>query len=154
MKIVIKPMKFMDINQVMEVNQNSLPENYPKEFWVLKFYEGKTHSFVVTISCTVIGYIFCDNNSIISFAISEKYRGKGIGKCLMQNCLNTFEIPVTLHVRSHNEPALKLYRTFGFIEKETLIDYYINPVDNADLMEFTSTGYKYEEIRKLNIKLD
>lgn len=154
MKLIIRPMTFIDINQVMEVNQNSLPENYPKEYWILKFHEGKTHSFVATMASMIIGYIFCDNNTIISFAISEKYRGKGIGKHLIQNCLNTFQNPVTLHVRITNEPALKLYKSFGFIEKELLNEYYTNPVDDAYLMEWTPTDVLYIGFKKINVKFN
>lgn len=151
MKIVIRQMRFLDITQVMTVNQDSLAENYIKEFWVLKFHEGKSHSFVATLSDTIIGYVFCDNNTVISFAISDKYRGKGIGRHLMQHCLNTFDISITLHVRVTNDHALKLYKSLDFEEKELLVEYYTDPVENAYLMEWKPSK-KYEEIRKLNIK--
>ena len=151
MKIIIRPMKFLDINQVMTINQSSLAENYMKEFWIQKYHEGKNHSFVATLSTAIIGYIFCDNNTVISFAMSEKYRGKGIGRHLMQYCLNTFDTSITLHVRVTNDQALKLYKSLDFVEQELLIEYYTDPIENAYLMQWKPVK-KYEEIRKLNVK--
>ncbi|QKF94734.1 ribosomal RNA methyltransferase FtsJ domain protein [Fadolivirus algeromassiliense] len=152
MKIIIRPTKFHDITQMMEVNENSLPENYNREFWSQKFHEGKTHSFVAIGLGKVIGYIFCDDQSIISFAIDEMYRGKGIGKQLIHHCLNTYKSPVRLHVRVNNFTALKLYRSLGFTEAETLKDYYVEPVEDAYLMEWKPAGVRYLEHHKMNIK--
>lgn len=153
MKITIRQTRFLDINRMMEINQKSLTENYEKDFWSTKFYEGKTHSFVAIGMGMVIGYIFCDKDTIISVAIDEKYRGKGIGRQLLNYCLNTYKTPVKLHVRINNEPALKLYRSLGFIETETLNEYYIDPIEDAYLMEWKPTGVKYEENRKISIKV-
>ena len=151
MKIIIRPTKFLDINQMMELNQRALPENYNREFWSQKFYEGKTHSFVATWATLVIGYIFCDETTIISFAIDEKFRGKGLGKQLLYCCLNTYNKPVRLHVRVSNEIALKLYRSVGFVEEEKMSEYYSNPTEGAYQMIRKLTNIKYEEKRKLNI---
>lgn len=152
MKIIIRPTRFLDISQMMEVNKSSLSENYEKEFWGEKFYEGKEHSFVAIGGGRVIGYVFCDKECIISFAINENYRGKGIGKQLMHHCLNTYNNSVKLHVRIDNDPALKLYRTLGFSEKEKITDYYLNPVADAFVMEWKPNAIKYLVINKMNIK--
>ena len=118
-KIFIRSTKFLDISQIKKINEASLQENYPKSYWDEKFHEGKTHSFVAICLNQIIGYIFCADSNIMSFAIIEQYRNKGIGKQLMHCCLNTFDIAVTLHVRISNENAIKLYRSAGFVE----IDY-------------------------------
>ena len=128
MKVSIQNAKFTHIKQIMEINQNSLPENYNKEYWDKTFYEGKEHSFVALWAGKVIGYIFCDQEYIISFAIEDKFRGKGIGKQLLYCCLNTFKT-VKLHVRVNNTNAINLYKTVGFTENEKLSDYYLDPVE-------------------------
>ncbi len=148
MKIVIRPTKYHDISQMIDINRASLPENYRVEVWKMKFYEGKNHSFVAIGAGSVIGYILCDEESIISFATAEKYRDKGIGRQLLHHCLNTYKTPIKLHVRTSNEPALKLYRSLDFIEKETIKDYYDSPVEDAYAMEWIPTCHKYVEIKK------
>lgn len=152
MKILIRPMKFLDIGAVMQINVRCLPENYPIEFWKENFQIGKHHCFVAEISKVVIGYIFCNEDTIISFAIDQMYRGKGIGRHLMSHCLNTFNKPVKLNVRVTNEYALKLYRSFNFEVSKTIKDYYLNPVEDCYTMLFTPNGQKYPEQKKLNIK--
>lgn len=152
MKIIIRSTKLLDVNQMMKLNQKILPENYDHEYWIEKFHEGKTHSFVATWATLVIGYIFCDDTTIISFAIDEKFRGKGLGKQLLHCCLNTYTKPVRLHVRCSNEIALKLYKSVGFIEEEKISEYYTDPIEEAYLMVHKPTGIRYEEKRKLNVK--
>jgi [ribosomal protein S18]-alanine N-acetyltransferase len=150
MKIVIRPTRLLDINQMMEVNQSCLPEHYCKDFWIQKFYEGKEHCFVVIGAGGVIGYALCDVDTIISFAILEKYRGKGIGKQLMYHCLNTYVTPVKLHVRVNNQPALHLYRSVGFTDKETITHYYNDPVEDAYVMECPKHE-RFETVDKITI---
>ncbi len=151
MKILIRQMKLLDIKQVMELNQKILPENYPREFWIENFYKGKTHSLVVIYAGLIIGYVFCDENAIISLAIDEQFRNKGLGKQLLYNCLNTYTTAIKLHVRVTNEIALKLYKSLGFIEEERIIEYYRNPVEDAFSMIRKPNGIKYNTKRILNI---
>jgi ribosomal protein S18 acetylase RimI-like enzyme len=153
MKILIRPIKFLDINSVMQINIRCLPENYPVEFWRENYHIGKLHSFVAEVSKIIVGYIFCNEDTVISFAIDKEYRGKGIGKQLMSHCLNTFDHPIKLHVRVSNE-AVKLYKSFGFEVDETVKDYYLNPVEDCYTMKWVppSNGVKYPEQKKLNVK--
>ena len=144
-------MKLTDINQVMNLNESSLSENYDRDFWLEMFGLGKTHSFVAIYQTQIIGYIFCDNQYIISFAINEKYRGLGIGKNLLSNCLNTFNIPIRLHVRISNNIAIKLYNSYDFKIEDTMENYYTNPDENAYSMIW-SPNKKYEYKRKLDVQ--
>lgn len=150
MKIIIRPTKFHDITQMIMVNESSMTEHYSKEVWSQKFYEGQSHSFVAIGAGMVIGYVFCDTTSIVSFAIDSKFRCHGIGTQLLYHCLNTFTSPVYLHVRPSNASALRLYRSLGFVEREIARGYYVSPIEDAYLMEWKPRETKYVERHKIH----
>ena len=60
----------------------------------------------------------------ISIYLDETQRGKGLGKQILQYCLDKapgFGIKTLLgFIFSHNEPSLKLFRQFGFEDWATL----------------------------------
>jgi len=62
----------------------------------------------------------------ISIYLDEDERGKGLGKKLLQQAIDTsksLEINTLLgFIFSHNEPSLKLFRSFGFEEWANLPD--------------------------------
>jgi len=147
MKIVIKQIKFNDLNRIIEINENCLPENYSKDFWTQQYYKSKCTSYVAYNSGIIIGYILCDNNSIISFAIDENYRRNGIGKQLLLNCLNSVSNNIKLYCRVHNINAFTLYKKLNFNIIDEISEYYMNPIDNAYVME-----WKYTKIDKNLIK--
>ena len=53
----------------------------------------------------------------MTIAVSEEFRGKGIGTMLMQKMLEVCEGTafITLEVRKSNQSARKLYEKFGFV---------------------------------------
>lgn len=58
---------------------------------------------------------------LFAIIIDEKYRGKGVGKVLMQELIHLakerFKIEILhLEVYEHNLPAVKLYKKLGFTE--------------------------------------
>lgn len=57
------------------------------------------------------GYI--PDNILVYIATHENYRGKGIGKNLMETVINHTNGDIALHVEENN-PAKKLYEYFGF----------------------------------------
>ncbi len=68
-------------------------------------------------------------DTLLSFAILEQYRGKGIGKRLLVYMHHNLDSPVKylmLQVRKGN-PASHLYDRFGFVDVCELPDYYDNP---------------------------
>ena len=136
-KIAIRSMKMIDIGQTKTLNEKCLQENYQREYWIEKWQKGKENSFVAVFAKLIIGYVLCSQNHVISFAVDEQYRGKGLGKLLMQHCLNTCNAPVTLNVRVGNKTALALYYSLGFATVKVAPNYYSNPTEDA-----------YEMVRK------
>lgn len=149
-KVVIRSAKYGDLPHMMRVNRTNLPENYSVNFWIDIFNEceGRHHSFVATYASEVIGYIFCDKSSVVSFAIDEAYRHGGIGRQLLYHSLNTFKSPVLLHVKVDNENALRLYKAVGFTEKAVIKQYY-GETEDAYELEWEPTKTKFQEIRKI-----
>lgn len=136
-KCIIRQMKLSDINSVMELNIKFLPENYYKEFWLECFDKGKNNSFVASVSGVIVGYVLSNKETIVSFAVDDRYRNNGIGINLLYHCLNSLKIgeKIILYCRSNNKNALSLYKKIGFNIYEIISDYYINPVDDGLLME-------------------
>jgi len=80
----------------------------------------------------VVGYIIYgihgNESRVISIAISNRCRGKGNGRILMQSAMvesyqqrATF---MTLHVNVENLVAQKLYKSLGFTASKWIEDYY------------------------------
>jgi L-amino acid N-acyltransferase YncA len=65
-----------------------------------------------------------DGTVEISIYLDETFRGKGLGKQVLQYCLDkapNFGVKTLLgFIFSHNEPSLKLFRSLGFEEWATL----------------------------------
>lgn len=48
-----------------------------------------------------------------SFVVSPEFQGKGLGKRMIQACLDSTDSPVCLRVKQEN-PAQRLYESLGF----------------------------------------
>lgn len=63
---------------------------------------------------------------VVNIAVSEKARGRGIGKLLLEKSLEYLKSSgakeVRLEVRPDNEAAVKLYQTTGFVERGATMD--------------------------------
>ena len=79
-----------------------------------KYLGQKVVGAVVLNKTGMVGYI--PENILVYIAVHSNYRGKGIGKELMQAAINLSEGNIALHVDADN-PAKLLYEKIGFSEE-------------------------------------
>lgn len=83
-------------------------------FVLRSFEEGEISSVVVVNKTGMNGYI--PENILVYIATHNKFRGRGIGRCMMEQALKRAEGGVALHVEPDN-PARRLYENLGFTNK-------------------------------------
>ena len=132
-----------DIAEVISINFKTLPEHYSNSFFMELLLDSPETFVVAENNNKIIGYIMCRieygfsilkkmslarKGHVVSFAVLEEYRGKGIGKKLVVQSIEGMKIKKCnesyLEVRTDNIPAIKLYENLGFNKIATLNTYY------------------------------
>lgn len=152
----IREFKESDLSQVVNINYNCLPENYP-DFFFLGIYYKYPKSFLIAeindeINNKVVGYVmyrkekgissfglkWVDKGHLVSIAVLPDHRGKKIGKNLLLGGIQSMKFDynvkeIILEVRVSNTPAIKMYQKNQFEIVQTLNQYYKDG-ENAYLM--------------------
>lgn len=101
----------------------------------------------------VIGYIgmmsVLDEGYISNVAVEPEQRRRGAGRELVAAMLRRAERKklsfVTLEARAHNEPAIALYSSMGFVRVGVRRRYYERPTEDAVLMTYYFGEEKHED---------
>ena len=101
-----------DINDAMDYSLGL--ENSPGGFVLVANDGDKVVGAVVVNRTGMKKYI--PENILVYIATDSQYRGKGIGKKLMETAIETAEGSIALHVEPNN-PAKGLYEKLGFTNK-------------------------------------
>ena len=132
-----------DLNSVVNINMATLPEHYSDYFFESLLRELPEAFIVAEVGDKVIGYIMCKiefgfsnfrklgfvkKGHVVSVAILEQHRGRGIGKALMLEGINGVlsrkSDEIYLEVRVSNSQAIRMYQRLGFQIKSRLRSYY------------------------------
>ena len=132
-----------DIIPVMEINLKTLPEHYSDYFYESLLDELPEAFLIAEISGELIGYIMCKTEygfsnfkklgfvkkgHVVSVAVIDEHRGKGIGSELVNESLKGVKMrqcgEMYLEVRCSNTDAVKLYEKLGFSINQRLKTYY------------------------------
>ncbi len=132
-----------DLIPVMEINLKTLPEHYSDYFYESLMAELPEAFLVAEIKGKIVGYIMCKTEygfsnfkklgfvkkgHVVSIAVLDEHRNKGIGKALVEESINGIKIKkcdeMYLEVRCSNNDAVKLYENMGVIIKQRLKTYY------------------------------
>jgi ribosomal-protein-alanine N-acetyltransferase len=132
-----------DLNSVVDINMATLPEHYSDYFFESLLRELPEAFIVAEVGDIVIGYIMCKiefgfsnfrklgfvkKGHVVSVAVLEQHRGKGIGKALMLEGINGVlsrkSDEIYLEVRVSNTQAVRMYQRLGFLIKSRLRSYY------------------------------
>ena len=147
--IMIRPATNKDLDYVIAINMECLPEHYPLSFWLEHLEKYSDVFYVAEVEGKVVGYILTrieEDHSffhsgkkvlkghIVSIAVREKYRRRGIATNLLLKVLDVLKhnynaSETYLEVRVSNAPAINLYKRLGFTVIKVLPNYYLDGED-------------------------
>ena len=132
-----------DLISVMEINLKTLPEHYSDYFYESLLAELPEAFIVAEIDGKHVGYIMCKTEfgfsnfkklgfvkkgHVVSIAVVEEHRRKGIGNALVEESVNGVNLrkcdEFYLEVRCSNTDAVRLYEKMGFDIRQQLNAYY------------------------------
>ena len=132
-----------DLISVMEINLKTLPEHYSDYFYESLLAELPEAFIVAEIDGKHVGYIMCKTEfgfsnfkklgfvkkgHVVSIAVLEEHRRKGIGKALVEESVKGVKSrkcdEFYLEVRCSNNEAVRLYENLGFVIRQQLNAYY------------------------------
>lgn len=132
-----------DLIPVMEINLKTLPEHYSDYFYESLLAEIPEAFIVAEVNGKHVGYVMCKTEygfsnfkklgfvkkgHVVSIAVLEEFRKKGIGKALVEESIKGVKIKKCdefyLEVRCSNNEAVRLYEKLGFVIKQQLNAYY------------------------------
>jgi len=151
-RIIIKRCNLDDLDGVIKVNEEELPEDYPY-FFYKSILDNYPESFLVAQDSfgKIIGYImwrvektpsldslrYVNKGHLVSVAVSQEYRKRGIAKSLLTNSMQMIKKykihEYVLEVRISNYNAIKLYEQFKFQIVNVKRNYYRDG-ENANYM--------------------
>lgn len=148
MKLVFERAKKEDLEEIHEIEIASFPDPWSVDsLWAFASDEQ-----VRTLVCArdeetgeLVGYYalqyVLDEAEIAIIAVKRKFRRQGLGREILDEikcfCQGKEIIKIHLEVRSENEAAVHLYRSFGFQEVGRRKNYYEAPKDDALLFSFS-----------------
>lgn len=118
----IRQMTFEDLPRVHQIDRDSFSAPWPAEAFAIELKNPKARCWVIQEADQIIGFIvfwmIIDECHIATIAIDHAFRGKGYARELIQKTLQSSRSEGATHayleVRSSNEEAKSLYRSFGF----------------------------------------
>ena len=144
----LRRFKPSDLEGVIRINRESLPENYTTLFF-MNLYKRFPETFIVAeTNGEIVGYIMCRietgipsfkmlgitrKGHVISVAVLPEHQRKGIAHALMQETMQAMVSykakECYLEVRTSNLPAIELYKKLEFEITRTIRNYYADRED-------------------------
>lgn len=146
MSLTIQRAQRKDLDALIALNEASMPEHYKLAWWNFHLNYFGDVLLAAKIDDKIVGYVMCHvetvqhirSGLIISLAVAQEHKRKGIGRQLMQDVQRVFRekgIPlVVLQVRKSNLDAIRFYESLGYQTEITLPNYYTDPSESGYLM--------------------
>ncbi len=141
--MIIRDVNSSDIWQVLEIAKDSFSMPWSKESFITEYKNPQSIFKVAEFNDEIIGYIIAkkilDEAEILSIAVKQSFRRRGIAEALLKELISTLKKEAVkvcyLEVRISNFSAINLYKKAGFRECGIRKNYYILPSEDALLMK-------------------
>jgi len=137
-----------DLQGVMQINRETLPENY-SDYFFMDLYERFPETFIVAEEeGKIAGYIMCRvevglsnfglgglirKGHVVSIAVLPKYRRRGVASALLNTAMEGMRFykakQCYLEVRVTNDAGVALYKKLGFEVSRSVHGYYSDGED-------------------------
>jgi ribosomal-protein-alanine N-acetyltransferase len=137
-----------DLQGVMQINRETLPENY-SDYFFMDLYERFPETFIVAEEeGKIAGYIMCRvevglsnfglgglirKGHVVSIAVLPRFRRKGVAQSLLNTAMEGMRFykakQCYLEVRVTNDAGVALYKKLGFEVSRTVHGYYSDGED-------------------------
>ncbi|MSO23990.1 MAG: N-acetyltransferase [Acidobacteria bacterium] len=151
MKIAIRRMELGDLSQVVAIENRwsylskwgeagyQVVMSDPRVYTCLVAEDTETPSQPGAIAGLAVVAQLIDDCEICNLVVLPEYASKHVGSSLLQACVEVaqyFRIPrMLLEVRQSNHHAIEFYKRNGFRIINERKNYYLNPSENAWVME-------------------
>lgn len=130
------------IEQIAEIEKQSFSRPWSENGLREELENPNAAFFAAEIGDIVLGYagMHCalDEGFIANIAVLPVFRGKGVASALLRRFDEIARerklSRLTLEVRQSNEPAISLYKKFGFVEDGIRKNFYRDPDEDAVIM--------------------
>ncbi|MFX1303905.1 MAG: GNAT family N-acetyltransferase [Promethearchaeota archaeon] len=158
-EFLIRKCTLEDLDGVIEVNEKELPEDYPYFFYksildnfpecflVAQNNDGKIIAYImwrVEKAPSVNSLKYVNKAHLVSIAVSEEYRRKGIANILLSNSMKAIKKykihDYVLEVRVSNYTAIKLYEKYDY-KIESIKKNYYRDGENAYYMTLDAKAF-------------
>ena len=141
--LVVGPMRIADVAAVLEIERLSFSSPWPAFAFEQELTANRlAHYRVARLGDRVVAFggiwLMVDEAHITTFGVHPDHRRRGIGRRLLlqlaEVALELGSARMTLEVRVSNEPAQRLYRSFGFEVAGRRVAYYSDDGEDALVM--------------------
>jgi ribosomal-protein-alanine N-acetyltransferase len=142
-ELVIVPMEQPDVPQVLRIEQQAFPTQWPADAFYNELNANKlAHYFVGRCDGTIVAYggiwVILEDAHVTTIAVDERFRGRGIGEAMLVRLIDEALAHgaswMTLEVRESNAAAQRLYRKYGFTTVTARKGYYSDNNESALVM--------------------
>lgn len=146
--MIANNIRLLELTDAKDILAVYLDANAGETTWKLSSFESELDNIYnvylgYEVDDTLVGFIGCsllfDSLAINNFAVSSLYKRQGVGEKLLQTLLTYAKEKgaenFILEVRVSNQPAIFLYKKYGFVEIDKRKNYYEQPVEDAYIFQ-------------------
>lgn len=127
---MIKSAQIHDLDRIEDIEKASFASPWSRAAIEAEFNKDYSHFFICEEREEIIGYIIVWNLGceweVITLAVAERFRRRGVADSLLEYALNCSEVGAEWHleVACDNDAAISLYKKHGFKHVGIINNYY------------------------------
>jgi ribosomal-protein-alanine N-acetyltransferase len=142
-----------DLDRIMELERKAFTCPWTRGMYERELEKRESCYLTISVDGTIIAYggvlLLLEEAHVMTMAVMHENRRKGIATRLLLEMIRNAEVMgarfITLEVRVSNDPAIELYKKFGFQIMGERKHYYMDNLENALIMwteDITSPEYR------------